>query len=249
MVVNIAAPPLLTDYPAIFRGYIVRNTQDILARVQQAGAILPPAEREQALHTLSYALKLPEAWPDTRTLLLTMAPKMEQAGYRDEWMPYLAQGIQQSQYLDDIEAEAALHLQLGMLYQLRGKYKEAHLHLVTSAEEFERLNARRNQVRALNRLAYVARLQRQFEEATRLVETVRRLLDKKDYGTFRQVLYVYSSMTVLFQVGLPKATSYFLPKLPLSEGKSTLMHIVILLSLSGISFSILASSERTSLAL
>lgn len=66
-----------------------------------------------------------------------------------------------------------------------------------------------------------------------------RLLDKKDYGTFRQVLYVYSSMTVLFQVGLPKATSYFLPKLPLNEGKSTLKHIVILLSLSGISFSLL----------
>ena len=180
MAVNTADPPLMTDYPAIFRGYIVKNTQDILARVRPAGAILPPAEREQALHTLSYALNLPEAWPDTRVLLLTMAPKMEQAGYRDEWTPYLVQGIQQSQALDDSEAEAELHFQLGRVYRLRSKYKEARIEFETSIKGFERLNTPFNQARAMNRLAQVARLERRFAEATRLAEDALSLLGEQE---------------------------------------------------------------------
>ncbi len=61
-----------------------------------------------------------------------------------------------------------------------------------------------------------------------------RLLGKEDYGTFRQVLYVYTCIAVVFQVGLPKATSYFLPKLPLDQGKSALKQIVMILIGSGL---------------
>jgi tetratricopeptide (TPR) repeat protein len=205
--VETAAPPLMTDYPAIFRGYIVRNTQDILARVRQTGAILPPAEREQALHTLSYALKLPEAWPDARALLLTMAPKMEQAGYRDEWMPYLAQGIQQSQALDDPEAEAELHFQLGRVYRLRAKYEEARAHFEASARGFERLNASLNQARALNRLAQVARLERRFAEATRLVEDALSLLGEQE--TERAYSYLVLGMVAVDKREWPGAVDFF----------------------------------------
>ena len=180
MAVITAAPFTMTEYPSIFRGYIVRSAQHILARVRQAGYILPDDDREQALHTLSYALKLPEAWPDTRALLLEMAPKMEQAGYRDEWMPYLEQGIEQSQMWDDAPAAAELHLQLGLLYQLRSKYDQARTHLEISADTFARVNEPSRQAQALNRLAYVVRVQRRFEEATRLVAAAHQLLEPDD---------------------------------------------------------------------
>ena len=147
MAVSTAAVTTMTDYPAIFRGYVVRSTQHILSVIRQAGAILPPEDRDQALHTLSYALKLPEAWPDARALLLIMAPKMEQAGFRDEWIPYLQQGADQSQQIGDTEAGAELHLHLGILYQLRSKYKEARTHLEISAKAFEKLDQPRPQAR------------------------------------------------------------------------------------------------------
>jgi tetratricopeptide (TPR) repeat protein len=213
MAVDTTAPPLMTDYPAIFRGYIVRNTQDVLDRVRQAGTILPPAERDQALHTLSYALKLPEAWPDTRALLLTMAPKMEQAGYRDEWMPYLEEGIQQSQTLDDPEAEAELHFQLGRVYRLRAKYGEARAHLEASARGFERLNASLNQARVLNRLAQVARLERRFEEATRLAEDALSLLGEQD--TERGYSYLVLGMVAVDKREWAEGVDYFKQSLKL----------------------------------
>src|SRR3989339_1100325 len=63
-----------------------------------------------------------------------------------------------------------------------------------------------------------------------------RLLNKEDYGTFRQVIYVYTCMAVVFQVGLPKATSYFLPKLSPEQGKTTLRQIAAILFASGLVF-------------
>lgn len=170
----------MKDYPTIFRSYIIKSAQYILVKIQQFGPVLSSNDREQALHTLSYALKLPEAWTDTRALLLALAPKMEQAGYRDEWIPYLQEGIDQSRLFNDKEAEAELELQLGILYQLRGKYEVAHTQLEASAQKFEALNDIRNQARALNRLAYVARLQRKFEPATHLAEKAKILLTTED---------------------------------------------------------------------
>lgn len=152
----------------------------MLARVQQAGAFLSAKTLKEALHILGYSLKLPEAWPDTRALLLTMAPKMEQAGYRDEWIPYLKQGAHQSQQLGDAEAEAELHIQLGILFQLRGKYEVARSHLEKSARGFAALHNRHGQVRALNRLAFVAQRQRQFDEAVGLVQRALHLLAEDD---------------------------------------------------------------------
>lgn len=172
--------PRMRDYPTIFRSYIVKSTQHILVKIQHAGPILSAYDREQALHTLSYALKLPEAWPDTRALLLTIAPRMEQAGYRDEWLPYLEEGLDQSRLFNDEETAAELQLQLGILYQLRGKYEVAFAQLEASAQGFESLNDIRNQARALNRLAYVARLQRQFEPAIQLAEKAKALLAPED---------------------------------------------------------------------
>jgi tetratricopeptide (TPR) repeat protein len=180
MVVGSAMAPTVTDYPNRFRGYIVKSVAHLLNRMGQLGTVLPPPDRAQALHTLSYALKLPEGWSQTRELILNLAPKMERAGYRDEWMPYLEQGIRQSCQVGDTEAEAELRFHLGQLYQLRSNYEEARHHLEQSIKGFKQLNASYHQARALNQLAYVARLQRQFEQATGLVETAQQLLGEEN---------------------------------------------------------------------
>ncbi len=181
MDVMAAALPLQNPYQDIFQQHIIRRTPLILRRLRQVAPHLPSPLLEQALHILDFALKVDDVWPDTRDLLLTMAPLMEQAGHRDEWMPYLRQGITLSRQLGDPAAGAELHLQLGILYQLRSKYDAAREHLEAGVAGFRKINARRrDQARALNQLAYVARLQRCFEEATGLVETAYQLLDNGD---------------------------------------------------------------------
>lgn len=39
-----------------------------------------------------------------------------------------------------------------------------------------------------------------------------RFFDKGDYGTYKQVMYVYNTLLAVFTLGLPKAYAYFLPK-------------------------------------
>ena len=47
-----------------------------------------------------------------------------------------------------------------------------------------------------------------------------RFLSKEDYGTYKQVMYIYSSFLLIFTAGLPDSLTYFLPKLNHAEGKS-----------------------------
>lgn len=60
-----------------------------------------------------------------------------------------------------------------------------------------------------------------------------RYFDKADYGTYKQVLYVYNSLLVLFTMGLPQAFSYFLPKSPLNEAKNLIKKLTNVFFLSG----------------
>lgn len=39
-----------------------------------------------------------------------------------------------------------------------------------------------------------------------------RFFDKSDYGTYKQVMYVYNTLLSIFTLGLPNAYAYFLPK-------------------------------------
>ncbi|WMI42497.1 lipopolysaccharide biosynthesis protein [Parabacteroides distasonis] len=44
------------------------------------------------------------------------------------------------------------------------------------------------------------------------------LMPQNEYGTYRQVIYVYSILLIVFSLGLPKAYSYFLARVPIEEG-------------------------------
>lgn len=47
-----------------------------------------------------------------------------------------------------------------------------------------------------------------------------RFLTKEDYGTYKQVMYVYNTLLAVFTLGLPRAYAYFLPRVKITEGNS-----------------------------
>ena len=46
-----------------------------------------------------------------------------------------------------------------------------------------------------------------------------RYFDKTEYGTYKQIIFVYTTLLTIFQAGLPSVFSYFLPKYPREAGK------------------------------
>lgn len=62
---------------------------------------------------------------------------------------------------------------------------------------------------------------------------------KSDYGTYRQVLYVYNTLLVVFTLGLPKAFAYFLPRVEDCYAKSLIKKITRIFFFLGGIFSLL----------
>lgn len=59
-----------------------------------------------------------------------------------------------------------------------------------------------------------------------------------DYGTYKQVMYVYGTLLSVFTLGLPKAYSYYLPKRPNEESKAIINKITYLFLVLGAIFSL-----------
>tara|TARA_R100001369_G_scaffold31211_4_gene55362 strand:+ start:44419 stop:45900 length:1482 start_codon:yes stop_codon:yes gene_type:complete len=65
-----------------------------------------------------------------------------------------------------------------------------------------------------------------------------RYLAKEDYGTYRQIIFVYSTLLVVFSAGLPRVFAYFLPRYSLSQGKTIVKKVSLVLVGCGLLFSI-----------
>jgi O-antigen/teichoic acid export membrane protein len=65
-----------------------------------------------------------------------------------------------------------------------------------------------------------------------------RYFTKAEYGTYRQIVYVYSTLLVIFSAGLPTVYSYFLPRYSLSQGKDVVSKVSWLLFFAGMIFSL-----------
>lgn len=65
-----------------------------------------------------------------------------------------------------------------------------------------------------------------------------RYFNKEDYGTYKQILFVYSSLLVVFNAGLPKVFAYYLPNYSREEGKDIVRKVNMLLLASGAVFSL-----------
>ena len=66
-----------------------------------------------------------------------------------------------------------------------------------------------------------------------------RYFTKEDYGTYKQVIYIYSTTQIVFTLGLPRCFSYFLPRIPIEEAKETIKKITNIFYVTGLIFSIL----------
>jgi O-antigen/teichoic acid export membrane protein len=70
------------------------------------------------------------------------------------------------------------------------------------------------------------------------VAILSRHLSKVDYGSYRQIVYVYSTLLVIFSAGLPSVFSYFLPRYTIQEGKDIVLKVTKILFIGGVFFSI-----------
>ena len=61
-----------------------------------------------------------------------------------------------------------------------------------------------------------------------------RYLNKADYGTYKQILYIYNTLLVIFALGLPRTYSFFLPRVPIEEAKNVIKKINNILIASGL---------------
>ena len=90
---------------------------------------------------------------------------------------------------------------------MRGRYGRARVQFEASIKGFERLKAPRNQALAINRLAQVARLERKFEEAVRLVEIALSLLNEPD--SERGYSFLVLGMTAVDKRAWSEGVDYF----------------------------------------
>lgn len=64
-----------------------------------------------------------------------------------------------------------------------------------------------------------------------------RYFSKADYGTYKQVMYVYGTLLTVFTLGLPRAYSYFIPKNPIEQSKSITIKLTKVFVVLGLLFS------------
>jgi len=177
---DVAALGLKLDTPSpppqFFRHAAVRIARHSLGQIQLCDQALPEAVRIQALHILTYALHLGEHWPLARDLLLRLAEKLEQSGYREGWRPLLEYSLQLSQRYNDRNTAAELQLHLGYLCQLHGDLAAAAAHYAASADLFGELGQPARRARVLNRYAFTARQQQKRPQALQLISEVYQLV-------------------------------------------------------------------------
>lgn len=66
-----------------------------------------------------------------------------------------------------------------------------------------------------------------------------RYLSKLDYGTYKQVLFIYSTLLVVFTLGLPKTYSFFLPRVNIDQARHAIKKITNIFFMLGAVFSLL----------
>lgn len=61
-----------------------------------------------------------------------------------------------------------------------------------------------------------------------------RYLDKIEYGTYKQIIYIYDTLLVVFALGLPRAYSFFLPRIKVNQAKHVIRKINNILLIAGL---------------
>lgn len=191
---------------AKFQCYLERSLRYLSDLVATATPLPDEEARTQAMHTLTFALRVPALWDLTRQLLLALSPKMEQAGHRGDWLVYLAEAATRSEQRADWATAAECYLQRGLLHRLLSDFPLAIDQLQRSVALWQQIGAGRDQARALNELAWVAYLQNQTGPATTYVEQALALLPADD--SERAMCYRVQGMIAIAHERWAEAESY-----------------------------------------
>ncbi len=124
------------SYRNLFEQYVAAGVVHSLDTVRQDRQRVSEEVRVQAWHLLSFALRTPRAWPVTATLLLELSPKMQQAGYREQWLAYLEEGLVYSRTAGDGLRTAALELEVGELLRHLGRLDAAETYFDAALQAF-----------------------------------------------------------------------------------------------------------------
>lgn len=168
------------NHYAQFKVYLQRNIKFVKHSVEANAYQLSDEVRTQALHTLSYALGEDDLWPQVRNLLLALAPKMELAGHREDWLPYLEKSLEESKRVGDMLVAAECELQIGLIYRLIAHFQRARKHFGRSIEIATAADERRAKARALNELAWLEQVEGHYDIATAHVKEALQLLGRGD---------------------------------------------------------------------
>lgn len=169
-----------TQFDALLDSYLQTSLRCSLSELRQQTLLVPEEMRLRAWHLLSYALRTGKAWQETREILTTLAPKMEQAGFREEWIAYLASGVEVGAQYNDTAATAEFSLQIATLLRMLSEYDRAVQWLDSSLTAFRQEQDRHGEARALNELAWIEQLRRRYDDASQHVEQALALLDDDD---------------------------------------------------------------------
>lgn len=163
----------MPDYRTRYATLTARALELLVDRVQAPQDRPGEAEaRRQAVYVLAEALPQPALWPAVREALAVLAPKMEQAGHREDWIALLEAALDRARTEQDQAAEALILYHLGILYRLQDRYLDAEEALKASAALYTDLGDERNRAAVLSRQAYLAWTQRDFQRARDLAEAV-----------------------------------------------------------------------------
>lgn len=205
----------MADYATFFSDVLIDALVDATRRVHDAESRLPEAEREDAWHLLSYAFDQNAAWQETRQLVFALAPRMELAGFREDWINYLQTAASRGASHNDLAATAEFEYQTGLLYRMLTDYERAKSWLNSSRERFAVLGDRGGQARVLNELAWIEQLRRNYDAATEHVDHALSLLDESapECG----MCYRVQGMIAIYQGHWEQAESYHRKALAIFE--------------------------------
>ena len=110
---------------AIFRQYIRNGAEVALARIASDRAEYRQSICDLSLHILGYSLLARAGWPLGRQIILSVAPQMEQFGYREEWIHCLELCVAWARSEGDTAAQAQIFRILGQLNRLIDRYPVA----------------------------------------------------------------------------------------------------------------------------
>ena len=167
------------QYGPVFARYLAGALRQSLEQVTAHRYTVPDDVRVQAWHILRLTLDVDALWEQTSQLLIELAPRMEMAGFRQDWIPFLEAGIGRSEVLEDRLSQASQLYYLGQLYRMMGQYNQASVYLLKSESIYLALGEENGQALVLNERAHMAFEQGKYPTTKILAKRALELFDER----------------------------------------------------------------------